>query len=98
MHYDRDMNFMKDRSFWLSMVLLMIGGIYAKARLQVELDRWHMWDRRENLSEMPAHHFHNRGGVLIRKQFMGFEKYYQNNEDLKSWYAKAYPDAFRKSE
>ena len=61
------MLFMKDRSFWLGMLALIFGGIYLKAKLVVEIDRWHMWNRRENLSEMPAHHFHNRGGVLIKK-------------------------------
>jgi hypothetical protein len=97
MYYDREMLFRKDRSFWLSMILLMLGGFYAKAKLQVERDRWFMWNRKENLGEMPAHHFHNRGGVLIKKQFAGFEKYHKNGDELMGWYMKAYPDAFRKS-
>lgn len=33
MYYDREMLFRKDRSFWLSMILLMLGGFYAKAKL-----------------------------------------------------------------
>jgi hypothetical protein len=67
MYFDRDLLFMKDRSFWLGMLALIFGGIYLKAKLVFEADRWHMWNRRENLSSMPAHHFHNRGGVLIKK-------------------------------
>jgi hypothetical protein len=45
---------------------------------------------------MPAHHFHNRGGVLIRKQFAGFEKYHKNHNDHLIWFTKSYPDAFPK--
>jgi hypothetical protein len=67
MYYDRDMSFRKDRSFWLSVIILLMGGMYGKARFQVEMDRYTMWNRMQNLAEMPAHHFHNRGGVLIRK-------------------------------
>lgn len=97
MYYDREMLFRKDRSFWLSMILVMLGGMYAKAKLRVEKDRWQMWNRKENLSEMPAHHFHNRGGVLIKKQFAGFEKYHKNNNELMTWFTKSYPDAFPKA-
>lgn len=49
MYYDREMLFQKDRSFWLGLILVMMGGFYAKKRMQVEVDRWHMWNRRENL-------------------------------------------------
>ena len=56
-----------------------------------------MWQRREFLDEVPAHHVTNRGGVLLKKQFMGFEKYHQNSDEMMSWYTKAYPDAFRKA-
>lgn len=96
MYYDREMLFQKDRSFWGLFLITLIGGFYAKKKLKVESDRWHMWNRRENLADMPAHHFHNRGGVLIRKQFAGFEKYHKNQNELMSWYVKSYPDAFPK--
>ena len=97
MYFDREMLFMKDRSFWLSMLCLILAGIYFKAKIVMEMDRWHMWNRREKLREMPAHHFHNRGGVLLMKQFAGFEKYHTNNNDMMHWYTKSYPDAFRKA-
>lgn len=51
-----------------------------------------MWDRKENIANMPGHHFHNRGGVLIEKKFVGFEKYYSNVDDLMAWYYRAYPN------
>ncbi len=35
---------------------------------------------------MPAHHFTNRYGVLMMKEFLGFEKYFRNNDDMLSWY------------
>ena len=98
MHYDRNHNYQKDRVFWGLMLMGLSAGFYLKARIAVEFDRWHMWNRRENLSDVPAHHVTNRGGVLFRKQFVGFEKYHQNNEDMMSWYTKAYPGAFAKAE
>jgi hypothetical protein len=38
-------------------------------------------DRMENLKDKQPHHFSNRGGVLIEKQFVGFEKYFRNSSD-----------------
>ena len=32
MYYDREMLFSKDRRFWLSLIVFMVGGMYAKAR------------------------------------------------------------------
>jgi hypothetical protein len=98
MYYDREMLFAKDRSFWLGILLLLLGGMYAKNRYQVEIDRWHMWARKESLEEMPAHHFHNRGGILIKKQFAGFEKYHKNQNEVMTWFTKSYPDAFPKKD
>lgn len=40
---------------------------------------------------MPAHWFVNRGGVLIKKEFLGFEKYHQNDADLTTWLKMVYP-------
>lgn len=41
---------------------------------------------------MPAHHFTNYGGVLIKKDFIGFEKYHKNNDELIAWYRRAFPN------
>ena len=32
MYYDREMLFSKDRRFWLSLIVFMVGSMYAKAR------------------------------------------------------------------
>jgi hypothetical protein len=67
MYYDRDHNYMKDRSFWLSLLLLMSAGSYLAAKWTIETNRWLMWERMDSntLDSLPGHHFHNRGGVLI---------------------------------
>lgn len=92
MFYDNNMNFSSDRRYWLSLILVMMGGLYIKNRYALEVDRWNAWDRKDNLENMPAHHFNNRGGVLIKKQFAGFEKYHRNIDDMMDWYKKAYPN------
>ena len=91
MHYDKNMDFLKDRSFWLCLLLGLFGGLYAKNKWACETSRWTRYDRMENLENMPAHHFNNRGGVLIKKQFAGFEKYHKNVDEMMAWYARAYP-------
>lgn len=90
-HYDKDFQFMKDRSYWLSLILLFGFASWGSAKLQVELDRQQMWTRMQDLTNLPAHHFHNRGGVLIQKNFIGFEKYHRNMDEMLAWYKKAYP-------
>ena len=35
-----------------------------------------MTARMEGYKNMPAHWFHNRGGVVVLKDFTGFERYY----------------------
>lgn len=91
MYFDRDMSFQKDRRFFLSLILGLLGLSYVSKKIVFEQDRWQRWDRMENLKDMPAHHFNNRGGVLIRKKFIGFEKYHKNQGELMQWYAMAYP-------
>jgi hypothetical protein len=57
---------------------LVLMGVFAYGhkRFYTEMDRLQRWDRLENIEELPAHHFSNRGGVLIKKEFVGFEKYH----------------------
>lgn len=93
-YYDKDMNFAKDRSYFLSLILFGLTALYLNRRYMVEKKRMHEWNRKENLENMPAHHFHNRGGVLIKKRFIGFEKYHANIEDMMGWYRKSNPTAF----
>ena len=46
----------------------------------------------QDIEKLPAHHFNNRGGVLVKKQFAGFEKYHKNLDEMMAWYKKAYPN------
>ena len=95
MHYDKDFNFLKDRTFWLG--FLVLAGLcgYMGKRYYVESKRWHMWKRREHLDEVPAHHLVNRGGVVFEKEFVGFEQFHTSQKALDDWYKKAYPDVFK---
>jgi hypothetical protein len=72
----------------LGLSMLMM---YAYHKQTYERDRLRMWMRREHLQDMPAHHFSNRGGVLIEKQFVGFEKYHSSDKSLMDWYKKTNP-------
>lgn len=90
MHYDEDFNYRKDRVFWLR---FLVGGLlinYAIGRVQLEYDRARMRDRIDGFPNQPAHHFNNRGGVLVHKQFQGFEKYHESYDSYKKWFGTAY--------
>lgn len=69
----------------------MTAGVYFKLKFHQETNRWSQWDRTEKLQEVKPHHVSHRGGVLLGKEFLGFEKYHQNNESLMNWYKNAYP-------
>jgi len=58
----------------------MSAVIYLFNRYHLEADRRRMTERIEGYKNIPGHHFHNRGGVIVLKDFIGFEKYYQNGE------------------
>ena len=92
MYYDRTLEFTKDRSFWLMLTLGILGGMYAKNKYACERERMNRWVRMQDLENLPAHHFNNRGGVLVKKQFAGFEKYHKNLDEMMAWYQKTYPD------
>ena len=92
MYYDRDFNYAKDRDFWLKMLLGMAALTYGINRFSVEKDRARMTQRLNGYEGIPAHHFHNRGGVIVMKEFNGFEKYYKNGDQMMSWYKKVYPE------
>lgn len=76
MHYDTDFNYKKDRAFWLRLILCMMGATYAKNRWDMEVGRHRMTQRMEGYKDLPGHHLNNRGGVVVLKNFAGFEKYY----------------------
>lgn len=77
------------------MLLGCASFTYLKKKWEYESDRWMQYQRRQNLENMPAHHFSNRGGVLMEKEFVGFEKYYRNGDDLTAWYQKVYPTLYK---
>ena len=76
MYYDRDFNYLKDRDYWLKAILASMFGSYLYKRLRLEQDRARMTARMEGYKNIPSHHFLNRGGVVVLKQFIGFEKYH----------------------
>lgn len=98
MYYDTDFNYKKDRAFWLRVLVGLGVGSYGVRKWQVEKDRMQMTTRMGGFEGMPAHHFNNRGGVVVLKDFVGFEKYYQNGDALMSWYQKVYPKQMRGAE
>lgn len=94
MHYDYNFDFMKDRSYWLGFILFAWAFVYWSYKYNTEVSRWRMWQRREHIQDLPAHHVINRGGVLLEKEFVGFEKYHTNDKSLMDWYKQAFPDKF----
>lgn len=95
MYYDTDFNFRKDRDFWLKLLLSMAVFSYAVNRYNLESDRARRTARMDGYRGYPAHWFHNRGGVVVLKDFAGFEKYYQNGDSVLNWYKMAYPKHFK---
>jgi len=81
MFYDNDHNYRKDRDFWLKLMLGMAALNYGVQRYYVERDRKRMTARLNGYKDMPGHWFNNRGGVVVLKDFVGFEKYYKNGAD-----------------
>ena len=72
--------------YWLGLlgVFMLLG--YGSSKWQCESDRWARSDRMTNIADKPGHHYHNRGGILIEKQFVGFEKYHKNLDGMMAWY------------
>jgi len=94
MYYDTDFNYAKDRDFWLKVIVAMMAGSYLSKRYWVEQDRSRMTARLNGYEGLPGHHFHNRGGVVVMKDFAGFTKYFQNEEQQMDWFKKVYPKTF----
>ena len=90
---DPEWTSVRNRGFSTIIILSIIGYWFAKNVYLREKFRWHQAERHpDNLSSAPAHHFVNRGGVLLKKEFVGFEKYFKNDKQLSQWYSKVYPD------
>ena len=95
MYYDKDFNYRKDRIFWLRFLIGAAGISYLFAKYEMEVMRARRTERMEGYKNIPGHHFANRGGVIVLKQFVGFEKYYNNSDDVYAWYQKVYPGQFK---
>jgi hypothetical protein len=98
MYYDRDFNYRKDRAFWLRFLIGLYAGSYIFRKYYVEQDRARMNARLEGYPNELGHHFHNRGGVVVKKDFVGFEKYFQNGTRQIEWLYKVYPNQMNGSE
>jgi len=94
-YYDRSFEFMRDRSYFLGLISFIFMLMYAGRRYQVERARFHQIKRVDHLDEIPKHHLNNRGGVLLEKEFLGFEKYFKNDAALTEWYKRVYPGSFQ---
>jgi DnaJ-domain-containing protein 1 len=91
MFYDHNHSYRTDRDFWLKFLLGVSFISYGLSRLQVESDRARMSERLSGFPNSLGHHFNNRGGVVVKKKFTGFEKYHASSEDYMVWLNKAYP-------
>lgn len=93
---DPEWKYVKARTH-ATLITLVILGFYIGERIyNRERGRIHRTERMpENLEKAPAHHFVNRGGVLMRKEFLGFSKYFKNDHELTQWYNKVYPDIMK---
>lgn len=72
MYYDRNFLYQQDRDFWLKVLVGMGVGFYAYNKYHVEKLRSRRTARMDGYVNMPGHWFHNRGGVVVMKQFTGF--------------------------
>ena len=64
-YYDRNFEFLKDRMFYLSLLMLLGLYAYGSKKYVYERDRARRTERLGNIENLPAHHFNNRGGVLV---------------------------------
>ncbi len=96
---DKEMVYFKNRQYSTAIIFFVLGLALAKKIYGREKLRAHMNERLpENLENAPAHHFVNRGGVLIKKEVEGFAKYFNNDKELTSWYNKVYPEIMQSGE
>jgi hypothetical protein len=76
MYYDRDHDYMKERSFWLGVIALGAGTSYLIAKWTIESDRRKMWTRLGSVEDLPGEQFKNYGGILVMKQTSIFDQYF----------------------
>lgn len=59
MYYDENFNYMKDRDFWLKVLLGIAAISYGFDKYQVEKDRAARHERMQGFPNTPAHHVNN---------------------------------------
>jgi len=95
-YYDYNEQFFAERSYHLMCLLALYLGHYAYKRWDVENARWRKHDRKMQVDK-PAHHYHNRGGVVLEKEFVGFNKYYLDEANQMEWLRAAYPEIYKEA-
>lgn len=91
MYYDKNFEFQRDRNFWGLFILGIPLIYYLQARYSIEKKRALRTKIQNEIEDMPGHYFNNRGGVLLKKQFAGFMRYYPNDSYQLAWQKKVYP-------
>lgn len=90
-YYDYSYAFLEDRKYFLLFLMGFWSACYLKYRFMIEGLRSHKDERRYHIEEQKPHHFTNRGGVLMKKEFIGFRKYHRNEKEQLEWLREAYP-------
>jgi hypothetical protein len=85
MHYDKNFEFQRDRNFWLLFLLSIPLFQYLQAKWSIEQKRALRTKIQDEIEDMPGHYFNNRGGVLLKRQFAGFMKYYPDDGYQLAW-------------
>lgn len=89
---DPNWTYLRNRTYITWLALGVVGYGIAKKIYVRETKRAIQNERHpDNIGSLPAHHFSNRGGVLIKKEFEGFAKYFKNDKELTDWYWRVYP-------
>lgn len=90
---DPEMRYQKERTFTLYLMLGYFGFMYLYLKSNVEEKRRIRIERHsENLDDLKTHHFINRGGVLVQKQYVGLQKYFKNQTEAMEWEYKVHPE------
>ena len=58
------------------------------------MERYRLYSYNKNVNfvegKLQSDHFVNRGGVVLQKEFLGFESTHANSKKLNDWYDMAY--------
>lgn len=99
LEHDYEWKYVKQRRYGTMIIFGILGYYYARRVYERERMRAVRNQRLPDVLEtLPSHHFVNREGVLIKKEFIGFSKYFKNDKELTDWYWKVYPDLMKANE